>query len=386
MFENTQIAFASKSDSALRKANFLFLILKWNKLANIGIYLLKIAIKFALPIKLLIKKTIFSQFCGGESIAECLSVMNSLNEYRINTILDYAVEAESNEITAKKNLHIFKKLILIDAEKEEIRFSVIKITSILNLEILQKLQQKEELTKEQSEQYYKTVSALHELFELAQQNNVKLMIDAEESWIQSSIDSIAIEGMKKYNTNTATLFNTYQMYRKDQLNVLAQDILNAKNNGYQLGIKLVRGAYLEKEKARAIEYNYPNPICDSKEATDQQFDEALKLCIEYIDTIELCCGSHNEESNAYLTKLLDNARLAKNNKKVFFAQLYGMSDHISYNLANMGYNVAKYLPFGPVKSVIPYLIRRAQENKSIAGQSGRELSLINQEIKRRRYS
>jgi proline dehydrogenase len=338
-----------------------------------------------LPIEWIIKRTIFAQFCGGETIENCEKTIQKLHDYQIGTILDYSVEGakdeKSFEKTAKEIIHTIHKA----AQKPDtIPFCVFKITGVISFELLEKIQEKKELTLDEAAQWEIAQQRVDGICKEAFQKNIKILIDGEESWIQETIDSIAYQMMIKYNKERAIVFNTYQMYLKNSLSNLRAALTLCVRNNIYLGAKIVRGAYMEKERKRATEKKYPDPVQNNKEATDADFEKALYVCVDNNQRIVLCAGTHNEQSSLYLTMLLDRYNISPTDQRVYFAQLFGMSDHISYNLAKAGYNVAKYVPYGPVRSVMPYLFRRASENTSVAGQSSREFTLVNTELKRRR--
>ncbi|MEI6821351.1 MAG: proline dehydrogenase family protein [Bacteroidota bacterium] len=384
MFENTKIAFASKTTKELKSAHFLFNTIKNPVLVKIGEKLLSFALKTHLPISWIVKPTIFKHFCGGENINECNNVINKLWEYKIGTILDYSAEGNNNE----ENFHkvMLQILDVIERSKDDVKipFAVFKTTGLARLELLEKINSKQELTEKEKEEYDRIKLRIDTLCNRAYKYKLPIFIDAEESWIQDPIDAITTEMMLKYNKEKAIVYNTLQMYRHDRISFLNELISKAKENNFYIGLKLVRGAYMEKERERAIEMGYPSPIHVDKVSTDKDYDKAIKICVDNNDLISVCVGTHNEESALYFTQLINERNLDKQSSKFYFAQLLGMSDHISYNLSNQGYNVTKYVPFGPVKSVLPYLIRRAQENTSIANQTTRELNLINKELLRRK--
>ena len=383
-FENTEIAFQSKSTKQLNKSFWLFKLVSNNTLVKVSPFLLKIAFTVRLPIKGLIKQTIFEQFCGGESIENCDRRIQSLAKYNIGTILDYSVEGKSIEDDFNRVTKETIQTILKAKENDNIPFAVFKTSGLARIELLEKVSNsKIELNKEEKEEFKRVKERINSICATAHKNNVRLFIDAEESWIQDAIDEIVISMMRKYNYERAIVFNTLQMYRWDRLAFLKQSYADAENGNYFLGLKIVRGAYLEKERERAEKMGYPSPIQKDKESCDNDYNLALRFCINHIDKIALCAGTHNEQSSILLTQLMDENNILKNDQRVYFSQLLGMSEHISFNLSNYGYNVAKYMPYGPVKDVLPYLIRRAEENTSIAGQTGRELSLIIKEKKRR---
>ena len=383
-FENTEIAFQSKSTKQLNKSYWLFKLVSNNTLVKVSPFLLKIAFALRLPIKGLIKQTIFEQFCGGESIENCDKRIQSLAKFNIGTILDYSVEGKSIEDDFNRVTKETIQTILKAKENDNIPFAVFKISGLARLELLEKVSNsKMELNKEEKKEFKRVKERINLICTTAYKNNVRLFIDAEESWIQDAIDEIVISMMRKYNSERAIVFNTLQMYRWDRLAFLKQSYADAENGNYFLGLKIVRGAYLEKERERAKKMGYPSPIQKDKESCDNDYNLALRFCMNHIDKIALCAGTHNEQSSILLTQLMDENNILKNDQRVYFSQLLGMSEHISFNLSNNEYNVAKYMPYGPIKDVLPYLIRRAEENTSIAGQTGRELSLIIKEKKRR---
>lgn len=383
-FENTEVAFQSKTTSQLNKSYWLFKLVSNNTLVKISPILLKIAFFLRLPIKELVKRTIFEQFCGGESIETCGQRIKDLAKYQIGTILDYSVEGKSNEEDFNRVTQETIRTILKAKDENNIPFAVFKTSGLARIELLEKLSNsKEELSKEEKSEYERVKERIKTICSTAYENNVRIFIDAEESWIQNAIDKLATSMMRKFNEEKAIVFNTLQMYRWDRFAYLKQSYADAENGNYFLGLKIVRGAYMEKERERAEEMGYPSPIQKDKKSCDNDYNLALTFCIGYIDKIALCAGTHNEESSILLTKLMAENNLLKDDKRVYFSQLLGMSDHISFNLSKHGYNVAKYMPYGPVKDVLPYLIRRAEENTSISGQTGRELALIIKEKNRR---
>jgi len=381
-FDNTQIAFIAKSDSDLRKSYFLFKLISNPLLVKYGGGLAPLGLK--LGFKGLIKNTIFKQFVGGENISDCAKTVEELGKFNIGTILDYSVEGKESEEDFE---HCRKETIeTIHRAKNDknIPFCVFKVTGLARFELLEKVSAREILSKTEEAEYEKVQQRVFHICEEANKNNTAIFMDAEESWIQQAIDNLADENMARFNKNDPIVYNTFQMYRKDRLDYLKKTLEAAKAGGFHVGAKLVRGAYMEKERKRAQEKNYPSPIQDSKENSDRDYNLALDFCIENIDRMGLCAGTHNEKSSLHLVELMQKKGLANNNNRVYFSQLLGMSDHISYNLSQAGYNVAKYVPYGPVKEVLPYLIRRAQENTSVKGQTGRELSLIIKEKERRK--
>jgi len=383
-FENTEVAFQSKTTSQLNKSYWLFKLVSNNTLVKISPILLKIAFFLRLPIKELVKRTIFEQFCGGESIETCGQRIKDLAKYQIGTILDYSVEGKSNEEDFNRVTQETIRTILKAKDENNIPFAVFKTSGLARIELLEKLSNsKEELSKEEKSEYERVKERIKTICSTAYENNVRIFIDAEESWIQNAIDKLATSMMRKFNEEKAIVFNTLQMYRWDRFAYLKQSYADAENGNYFLGLKIVRGAYMEKERERAEEMGYPSPIQKDKKSCDNDYNLALTFCISHIDKIALCAGTHNEESSILLTKLMAENNILKDDNRVYFSQLLGMSDHISFNLSKHGYNVAKYMPYGPVKDVLPYLIRRAEENTSISGQTGRELALIIKEKNRR---
>ncbi len=384
-FDNTEIAFRSKSDSALKKAFWLFKIIGNPSLVQFGKWATNSALTLKLPIKGLIKKTIFSQFCGGETIGECNYTIELLGKYGIGTILDYSVEGKTSEEDFNSTVSEIISTINFAKNNKHIPFAVFKVTGISQFAVLEKANNpRYELTKTDQSNLTQLIERINNICEAGFNNNVPIFIDAEESWIQDTIDRITLDMMRKYNKDRAIVYNTIQMYRHDRLNYLQREIEVARREGFHYGVKLVRGAYMEKERERALKLGYQSPIQPNKKACDEDFNNALELILDNIDCMALCAGSHNEESAKLLTNLMVNKQISKNDKRIYFAQLLGMSDHISYNLSNLGYNVAKYVPYGPVEEVMPYLLRRADENTSVAGQTGRELTLINREKIRRK--
>jgi len=385
-FDDTAVAFSYKSNSELRKANFIFSLVNHPWISSAATGFTKTALKIGLPIHGIIKRTVFEHFCGGETIRESKNAVQRLWKFGVGTILDYAVEGEKSEQGFDKTLGELLRTIENAATSEAIPFSVFKPTGIGSFELFEKLHRGEKLTSNEQEAFERIRARVDKICSKAHSAKVRVLIDAEETWIQDPIDSLANEMMSKYNRESAIVFNTYQLYRTDSYKNLQYSYELASKSGYFLGAKLVRGAYMEKERDRAETMGYPSPILPDKTATDKSFNDALLFCIEHIDRIAIMCGSHNEYSNSFLTELMREKGIANNDKRVWFAQLYGMSDNISFHLAKKGYHVAKYVPYGPVESVMPYLLRRASENTSVAGQSSRELTLIRKELRRRRKS
>jgi proline dehydrogenase len=393
-FDNTEIAFRSKNKQDLQRAYWLFKIIGAPSIVKIGKLLTPLALRLKLPIKGVIKKTIFKQFCGGESIQECDHTIEQLAAFGIGTILDYSVEGKTQEDDFEKTTQIIIETIEKSATDKHIPFAVFKITGIAQHHLLElvssqlRATRKGENFREFTPSERAGISAIMERIDricaAAARHQTRLFIDAEETWIQTAIDQWTFDMMCKYNQTHCIVYNTVQMYRHDRLAYLHAEYERAKNAGIKYGVKLVRGAYMEKERARAQAMGYPSPIQPDKASTDKDYDAALDFLVANRAVFSVCAGTHNENSSMYLATLLHKEQVAPNDPKFYFAQLLGMSDHISYNLSDAGYQVAKYVPFGPVQEVLPYLLRRADENTSVAGQTSRELGLIIKERARRK--
>ena len=384
-FDNTGIAFSYKSDKELKRAYTMFKLVGKSWLVQLGKKMVPIAFKLRLPINGLIKSTIFKQFCGGETIDDCDETIQTLFDNKVGTILDYSVEGKTEEVDFDATRDEIMATIEKAKGNKAIPFAVFKVTGLSRHAILEKLNDiNAEPTVLERAEFARVVDRINDICAHAHKSDCPIFIDAEESWIQNTIDRVVEAMMAKYNKEKCIVYNTLQMYRHDRLEYLRNGISKAKREGYKFGGKLVRGAYMEKERDRAAEMGYPSPIQPDKETCDVDFNEGIRLMVQEIEHCALCCGTHNEESSLLLVDLLEEYGVAKDDKRVYFAQLLGMSDHISFNLAHAGYQVAKYVPYGPVKEVMPYLLRRADENTSVAGQTGRELSLISKEWKRRK--
>jgi proline dehydrogenase len=384
--DNTEIAFSYKSDAELKKTYLIFSAINSPLLTKVGTKLVKFGLKLKLPIHGILRKTIFWQFCGGESISQCESTIQMLASYHVKTILDYSAEGEKNEAGFEKVTQETLATIARAKTSEHLPFCVFKVTGIANAELLEKIQAKQTLTSEEQDAFERVKQRVDTLCKAAYEAGIGIFVDGEESWIQEVIDDLAEEMMARYNQERVTVFNTYQMYRKDMLRQLKTAFQKAVTHQYFLGAKLVRGAYMEKERERAEEKGYPDPIQPDKEATDSDYNKALLYCINNKQRITLVSGSHNEYSNQYLVLLMQKHSMRPDDPRVYFSQLYGMSDNISFNLAHAGYNVAKYVPYGPIDAVMPYLFRRAEENTSVAGQSSREYRLVKSELQRRKQA
>ena len=383
LFDNTAVAFSLKSDSQLERAYFLFKMIESQPLVRIGSVVTNFALKAHLPVEGLIRSTVFDHFCGGITEEDCLPNIANMYTKQVHAILDYSVEGKETEEQFDLALEKTLKTIDFAKEKKSIPFAVFKPTGFGRFALYQKITAKEALSEEEKEEWDRVVARYHKVSKLAVQNDVPLLIDAEESWMQTAADDLIEELMETYNTEKAIVFSTLQMYRHDRMEYLKELHQKAHQKEFYIGMKIVRGAYMEKERERAKEKGYPSPICKDKPETDANYDAAIVYMMEH-PKMAVFAGTHNEESSYLLMDLAEKHQIASDDTRMWFGQLYGMSDHISFNLASKGYNVAKYVPFGPVRDVMPYLIRRAEENTSVAGQTSRELSLIKTEKKRRK--
>jgi proline dehydrogenase len=384
LFNNTEVAFALKSDTELERAYFLFKLIDSQPLVKIGTAVTNFALKAHLPVEGLIRSTVFDHFCGGVNEVDCLRVVDKMYTKGVSSVLDYSVEGKEEEAQFDAALNMTLKTIDFAKEREAIPFAVFKPTGFGRLALYEKVGEKAYLTEIEQKEWNRVIERFDIACKTAFEKDVLLLIDAEESWMQDAADAIVTDMMRKYNKQKAIVFNTLQMYRWDRLDYLKNIHEQAKAEGFFIGMKLVRGAYMEKENDRAAERGLKSPICVSKEATDINYDATVLYMVEHLDIMAVFAGTHNEESSYTLMQLMEEKGIAKNDKRIFFGQLLGMSDNISFNLAANGYNVAKYLPFGPVRDVMPYLIRRAEENTSVAGQTSRELILIKKEKERRK--
>lgn len=385
-FDNTQIAFKSKTDAQLDRAYFLFKMIANEPLVKVGTLVAQFALKSHLPVEGLIRATVFDHFCAGTSAEESLPVINQLRNNNVFSVLDYSVEGAKTEVSLEDCLNNTLQTLTLSKTHSHLPFSVFKPTGFGAFELYEKISKKEALSYNETAAWERVRDRFHQCCQYAEHSHLQILIDAEESWIQPAVNLLVEEMMATYNKERVVVYTTAQMYLKDKLSYLRQLMAKAKSKGFLIGIKLVRGAYMEKEADRAKEWGYDNPICPSKKATDENFDAALGYLVENIDRCSVYCGSHNEKSTQLFMNLIKTKQLPKNHPHLWFGQLYGMSDHITFNLAEMGYNTSKYLPFGPVKDVLPYLIRRAEENTSVAGQTHRELELIKKERKRRKLT
>jgi len=383
-FENTEIAFRSKNNRDLNKAYWLFKMISSNLLTRVGPPITNFALNIGLPITGIIRKTIFNHFCGGETIEGCLPSIDRLTKQRVETILDYSVEGEDEEAVFDETCNELLRTVEYARLNPSISFSVFKPTGLGRFALFEKVNAKLPLNEEEKREYHRVKQRIDRICKACHNGNVRVLIDAEHSWIQDAIDDIARDMMRLYNRTAPVVYNTYQLYRTDKLASLQADYYLAEADGFFLGAKLVRGAYMEIERERAEKLGYASPIQPNKEATDRDYNLAVCFCLDHVDRIGIMAGTHNETSCRLLAEEIDDRQLPHNHPHIYFAQLLGMSDNLSFNLAEAGYHVAKYMPYGPVKAVMPYLFRRAQENTSVAGQTGRELSLITKEKKRRK--
>ncbi|UAB80722.1 proline dehydrogenase family protein [Marixanthomonas sp. SCSIO 43207] len=383
LFNNTEIAFKLKSDAELERAYFLFKMIANEPLVRIGTAVTKFALNLNLPVEGLIRSTVFDHFCGGVSEKDCMNTVDALYEANVHSVLDYSVEGKEDEKQFDKTVDKIVELTKFAKNKKAMPFSVFKPTGLGRFELWRKKTENEKLTQEEEAEWDRIVERYETVCKAADDCGVSLLVDAEESWMQGAADELCEQMMEKYNKERVVIFNTLQCYRWDREEYLLDLHKKAKEKGFRLGFKVVRGAYMEKEHERAEENGYPTPICASKKDTDDNFNKVAKYILDNLETITLYLGTHNEVSCYLAMEIIKAKGLDKNDDRVWFGQLYGMSDNISYNLASEGFNVSKYMPFGPVKDVMPYLIRRAEENTSVAGQTSRELLLLKKERKRR---
>jgi proline dehydrogenase len=383
-FSNTEIAFKNKSDQELKKAYQLFKMMNKSWFVNLGSKLGTLAVKWNLPFsKAIVKNTIFEQFCGGTTLLNSQPTIDKLAKYNVVSLLDYGAEGKITEEAYNRTMNENIKALEFASTNPSIPVVTTKITGLARFELLEKISAGESLSVEEEKEYSNVLKRIDAICASASKNNTSIFIDAEETWIQDSIDSITNLMMSRYNKDKVSVFNTFQMYRHDRLAFLKKSYEEANKQGYLLGAKLVRGAYMEKERARAAEMGYDSPINPSKQVTDEQFNQGIRFCVDHYETIALCNATHNLESSALLASLIQDKNLPKDHPHLNFCQLYGMSDNLTFNLAAEGFNVGKYVVYGQVEEVVPYLVRRAQENASVTGDMSRELELYSEEIKRR---
>lgn len=382
-FDNTEVAFAGKSNYDLKRAYWLFKLIGSNTLVKISKPFANLAVDLHLPIGPLVKQTLYKQFCGGETIEDCNHTMQYLADYGVGTILDYSVEGKGTTADFERVVDEVLESIGKATTDKRIAFAVFKVTGLAPFELLEKVSAGKKLSKDEQAEWYAVEQRVATICKAAAAANTPVFFDAEESWIQEAIDQLCYAEMQKHNTQKPIVYNTIQLYLHARYGHMVAAHQNAKEKGYIPGFKLVRGAYMEKERQRAQDLGIASPVQETKADTDAAYNEALTFCVANINTLAICAGSHNEESCMLLANLMEKAGLENNHPHIYFSQLLGMSDHISFNLADAGYNVAKYVPYGPVRDVLPYLLRRAEENTSVAGQTPRELSLLIKERKRR---
>lgn len=384
IFDNTEIAFQLKSNRELNRASFLFNMISNEPLVKIGTALTKFAIAAHLPVEGVIRATVFDHFCGGVNEDDCLEVIDAMYTKGVSSVLDYSVEGKETESHFDGAMEKTLKIIRFSDDRSAMPIAVFKPTGFGRLALYQKKSEGKSLTETERDEWSRVVARYDAVCKLGKEKDVEILIDAEESWIQDAVDHLVTEMMRKYNKEVTIVYNTLQMYRHDRMDFLKSQHELAQAEGFYLGYKIVRGAYMEKEHERALENDYPTPICESKLATDENFNDAALYILDNLSKISLFVGTHNELSSYMVMDLMREKGISISDNRVWFGQLFGMSDNISFNLADKGYNVAKYVPFGPVKDVMPYLIRRAEENTSVAGQTGRELMLIKKEKARRK--
>ncbi len=382
-FDNTEIAFSERSDRELDRARLLFRLVGNPFMVKLGKVLLQIAFALRLPVRGLIRSTVFAHFCGGENTDDCKPTIAKLERSGIKTLLDYSAEGKETEEDFDRSAAETTGTIHMAAEDARLPFAVFKPSGLIREGLMAKLNADADLNESEKAEWDRARTRVRNICQLGAEKGVPVFIDAEESWVQDTIDALVEDMMRTFNHDRVVVFNTLQLYRKDRLEFLRSSFKKANAEGYRLGVKLVRGAYLEQEHKRAAEQGYPSPVHETKAGTDRDFDLALDYCLDNYPDIVVFAGTHNEASSQHLTDLMAEKDLRNADNNIFFSQLYGMSDNISYNLADAGYNVVKYVPYGPIEEVMPYLIRRAEENTSIAGQTGRELALIEKEKARR---
>jgi proline dehydrogenase len=386
IFEDTETAYAGQSNTDLQKAKVMFQLMSHNNLVSLGSSVANLALSLHLPVSPLFRFTVYNHFCGGETFAECKKTIHKLQERNVGVLLNYGVELKETEADFDKTIEKNIEALEFGGKNRSVKALCVKITGFGRFGLFEKIQRDEKLSAEEKKELTAVKKRLDKLCHVAAENEVAIYVDAEESWIQNPLDAMVEEMMEKYNRGHCIVFNTFQLYRWDRLPYLKEQIEKAKAGGYILGAKLVRGAYMEKERERAKEQGYDSPIHANKKAVDKDFDEGVNICLDNLDHLFLCVASQSEESNLLAIQQIDKKKIDRNTDRIIFSQLYGMGDNITFNIAKEGFHATKYLPYGPVKDVIPYLIRRAQENTSVAGQTTREYSLIKKEIKRRKKS
>lgn len=383
-FEDTKTAFGIKSDRDLRRAYFLFKLISYPTLVKIGNPIIQVCSALRVPIGWIVKPTAFKHFVGGETLQACQPTVEKLKRAHVFSILDYSVEGKKTDKAINAALQETLRAVRHAGNNPDIPFAVFKPTAFGNCRALEILSGASVPDREVIQEGDKFRSRIDQLCKNAFENDVPIMIDAEDTFYQNFIDQVVMDMMRKYNYKRAIVFNTYQMYRHDRIGVLEADIQTAREEHFYLGAKFVRGAYMERERERARRLRYEDPIQPDRESTDRDYNLALKISMDNLDVVSIFNGTHNEYSSMYLTELMQERHIKPADNRIWFSQLYGMSEHISFNLAAAGYNVAKYVPYGPVRFVLPYLMRRVEENTSVKGQTSRELSLIKKERQRRK--
>jgi len=383
-FDDTAAAFSFRDDRELSRMYWLFWLMNLGWLTHLAKYVIPVVIRLHLPVRKWIRDTLYKQFCGGETLEHVMQTADRLAHAGMHIILDYGVEGKETEEVFEHTCAEYVRMITYATRKPNIPFIAVKMTGLARTQLLEKLHERQNLTESEKAEWQRACQRLERIVQEATKHHIGVMVDAEESWIQSPIDACVMQLMQTYNRQKPVLFQTYQLYRTDRLEVLKSHILEAKEKAFVLGAKLVRGAYLEKERKRAVEKGYPSPVHANKNRTDEDYNEAIQYSLAHLQDVCCCIATHNEKSCQLAIQLMEEKQIAPDHPHVYFSQLYGMSDHISFNLARHGYRVCKYLPYGPLEDVIPYLMRRAQENTSVAGQTSRELRLIQQEITRRK--
>ncbi len=384
IFEDTETAYAAKSNNDLQKAKFMFQLMGNNSLVKLGSSLATFALSIHLPVSPVFRYTVYNHFCGGETFEECKKTIQRLQQHQVGVLLNYGVELKETDEDFDKTIAKNLEALEFAGKNRSVKGLCLKLTGSGRLALFQKIQNGEKLSVSEKKEFVKVKKRFEKLCEVAARNEVALYVDAEESWIQNPLDAMVEEMMAKYNRTQCIVFNTVQLYRCDRLDYLKEQIKKAKAGGYLYGIKLVRGAYMEKERERAEEMGYRSPIHEDKKAVDEDFDEAVNVCLDNLSQVFVCIASQSEESNLLAIQQIDKKKIDRTSEHIVFSQLNGMGDNITFNLSKLGFNATKYLPYGPVKEVIPYLIRRTQENTSVAGQTSREFALIKKEIKRRK--
>ena len=385
IFNDTKVAFADKTDAQLKKAFWMFKMIEQPALTKIGTSVLNFSVHNNFPfVGGIVKNTLFEQFCGGETREESMKVVKKLFKRGVGSIFDYSIEGKADEETFDAVCSEIKDIVKFSVGNPAIPFIVFKPTAFGRIELYEMIGNKAELTTSLKEEWQRVVKRFDDVCQLCFENNKKVMVDAEETWMQGAADQLCEEMMEKYNRETPIVWNTIQMYRTGRLEYMSSHLQRAKEKGYFIGYKIVRGAYMEKERARALEMNYPDPIQPNKPASDQNYNAGIDFVLDNLENVSAFFGTHNEISTELVMNKMEERGLVHDDNRIYFGQLYGMSDNITFFLANKGFNAAKYLPYGPVKDVVPYLTRRAQENTSVAGQTGRELGLIEKELKRRK--